>query len=593
MAVSRRTFLAASATVAAASTLHPDVGLAAPAPPPSSEYSATTVLPAHEVIALHRMGYGPRPGDIDMVRSMGFAAYVEQQLNPQLIDDSACDARIASARMRISYPAGNGYPALNELRGLTSLNKAVTELWPLARWDIPADGRERMRPFEEVRAATWLRAVNSRRQLQEVMVEFWHNHFNVYPVSASAISCSFPAYDRTVIRKHCFGNFREFLEAVASSPAMLFYLDNVSNRTAGGEGGNENYARELIELHTLGIGAYLKFYDDRRDVGDDGNGNARGYIDDDVYEAARCFTGWTVANGTWNGVNGNLPNTGEFIYMHNWHDTAGKTFLSPDGYPNFSRNQPAMSDGRRVLDLLAQHPATARNVCTKLCRRLIGDNPPPLVLEAAVAEWLRHVHSPDQIKRVVRVILMSEEFSSTWGAKVKRPFEFVVSYIRGTGGDLANDFIDPNDASLGFNWSALNWRMNETGHSLYEWASPNGYPDVSSFWVTTNGMMQRWKLPFIVAQQWGGAATVNAWAATPSGLSCTQIVDYWINRLCGFTINPDVRTELIAFMAQGNDASKAPEPLKSRPDWGDPNALKDRLSAMVQLLAMSPDFQMR
>ena len=539
------------------------------------------------------MGYGPRSGDIRMARSMGFAAYVEQQLNPSTIDDSACDARIAATRMRITYPADAGYPARNELRALSTLNKSVTELWPLTRWDVPMDYQERIRPFEDVRAATWVRAVHSKRQLQEVLVEFWHNHFNVFPVSDVAIACGFPAYDRTVIRKHCLGNFRAFLEAVATSPVMLYYLDNATNKAGGGEGGNENFARELIELHTLGVAAYLKFYDDRRTIGDDGNGNARGYIDEDVYETARCFTGWTVADGSWNDVDDVFPNTGEFLYYHNWHDTAGKTVLSPDGYLNIPRNQPPMSDGRRVLDLLARHPATARNVCTKLCRRLIADNPPAHVVDAAVAEWLAHVNSPDQIKRVVRVILLSPEFSATWGAKTKRPFEFVVSYLRATGGDLANDFIDPDDASVGFNWSSLNWRMNDTGHALYEWPSPNGYPDVASFWVTTNGMLQRWKLPFIIAQQWGGATTVDIWATTPTGLTCTQIVDFWIDRLCSFAINPNVRAELIAFMAQGNDASKPPVPLAKRPDWGDPNALKDRLSAMVQLLAMSPDFQMR
>ncbi len=524
---------------------------------------------------------------------MGFTAYVEQQLNPLSIDDSACDARIAAARMRMTYAAGTGYPACNELRPLTTLNKSVTELWSLSRWDKPTDGRERMLPFEEVRAATWLRAVHSKRQLQEIVVEFWHNHFNVFPVSASAISCAFPAYDRTVIRKHCLGNFRAFLEAVAMSPAMLYYLDNVTNKTSGGEGGNENFARELIELHTLGIGAYLKFYDDRRKIGGDSNGNARGYIDDDVYEASRCFTGWTVANGSWNGVDGHFPNTGEFLYEHRWHDTASKTVLSPDGYPNIPRNQPPLSDGRRILDMLARHPATARHLCTKLCRRFISDDPPTRVVEAAAAEWLAHVDSPDQIKRVLRVILLSNEFKTTWGAKIKRPFEFVVSFLRATGGDLANDFIDPNDDKAGFNWSSINWRMGDTGHKLYEWASPDGYPDVASFWITTNGMLQRWKLPYIVAQSWGATSTIDAWGSTPQGLTCTEIVDYWINRLCGFAIAPDVRDSLIAFMAQGNDANRPPEPLKSRPDWGEPKALKDRLNSMIQLLAMTPDFQFR
>lgn len=594
MNVSRRTFLAGSAALAATAALQTEVIEAAgPTTPVAPAKNAASTLPSPAVIATHRMGYGPRPGDIKAVEAMGFEAYVDQQLNPNAINDSVCDARIASARMRIKYSATSDWAACDELRPLSTLDKPIADLWRLSRWDMKIDGHERMLPFEEVRVATWIRAVHSKRQLKEVLVEFWHNHFNVYPVSASAISCTFPTYDRDVIRKYCLGNFREFLEAVAKSPSMLYYLDNASNKASGGEGGNENFARELIELHTLGIDAYLDFYDDRRGVGDDGAGNALGYIDDDVYETARCFTGWTVENGSWNGVDGNLPNTGAFRYEHNWHDTASKTVLSPDGYPNIPRNQPNMSDGRRVLDLLARHPATARHLCTKLCRRFIGDDPPADVVEAAAAEWMARIDDPNQIKHVLRVILLSNAFRTTWGKKFKRPFESVVSYIRATEGELANDFIDSADLNAGLNWSSLNWRLGEAGHRLYEWGTPDGYPDEASFWVTTNGMLQRWKLPYVIAQKWGGAVKIDIPAKTPTGRSCTQIVDFWIDRLCGFSINPDVRAELVKFMAQGFDANQPPKVLPDRPDWNDPKALNDRVGAMVQLLAMSPDFQLR
>jgi uncharacterized protein (DUF1800 family) len=589
MAISRRQYIAGVSTLVA-STMVPPLD-----EPPEARAELSTELhaPPPEVIALHRMGFGPRSGDIDRVRRMGLDAYIDEQLNPETIDDSACDTRLSAARLRIAYVDGNTHRTVDELRPLTCLQAPITALWPLGDWRVSLPWQERMRPAEEVRVATWIRAAYSRRQLQEVLIHFWHNHFHVNAFANARIACTFPLYHREVIRKHCLGNFRRFLEDVARSPAMLYYLNNATNRAGGGEGGNENYARELFELHTLGADHYLKFYDNRRGIGVDRDGNAQGYIDDDVYEAARCFSGWSVADGSWSGSTGSLPNTGEFAYVHGWHDTNAKTVLSPDGFPNFPRNLPAMEDGRRVLDLLARHRGTARHLCTKLCRRFIADQPPAEVVEAATAEWMANIDADDQIARVMRVILRSTAFRSLWGHKVKTPFEATMSYIRGTGANLADDFIDPANPDRGWNWFRRTWSLGDAYHRLFEWPTPTGVPDTADHWTTTDGMMRRWNMPHLLSQWWGGGVVFDLANQTAPGASCREIVDFWISRLCGFEVSATTRSALIDFMAQGNDPSRPPVPTPRAPDWGKPEALPDRLSSMIQLLTMSPEFHLR
>ena len=187
---------------------------------------------------------------------------------------------------------------------------------------------ERRRPRDEVVAATVLRAVHSRWQLREVMCEFWHDHFNVDALGSEAIGVALPAYDRDVIRRHCFGNFREMLEAAATSTAMQYYLSNCSSRAGAA---NENYARELFELHTMGRAAYLNDrYDRWRDVPGALEGKPAGYIDQDVYEAARAFTGWTIEDGGAIDAHRRLPQSGQFVYVENWHDGYQKRVLATE-----------------------------------------------------------------------------------------------------------------------------------------------------------------------------------------------------------------------------------------------------------------------
>lgn len=600
MAVSRRGFLASAATLGAAI---PAASLFDPIPVAGAAPQLAGTAPPLAQIALNRMGFGPRKGDVAAFNALGasdsarLAAYVEQQLNPAAIDDSACDARLAAARLKIQYDANTdpdpakSYPARNEAAPLGTLSQTIAELWPRARGVAPYQPwSERVRPFEEVRVATWLRATYSRRQLNELLVDFWHNHFNVNAYADATIAATFPLYDR-IMRANCLGNFRAMLEEVAKSVAMQYYLDNVSNKAGGGEGGNENYARELFELHTLGSDNYLKFYDDRGSVGTityNGQTYVRGYIDRDVYEAARCLSGWTLNNGHWEHPN---PDDGTFLFYNDWHDNALKIVLGV----NFPYNQ-GINDGKQVFDLLCAHPGTARHICGKLCRRLIGDEPPGSVVEAAVATWMNNIAAPDQIKRVVRTILLSDAFATTWGKKVKRPFELVVSYLRATGAELPIDELlpNPNDGDY---WGSLLWLYGAAGHRLFEWPTPTGFPDVASYWANTNGMLWRWNLPYLITQPWGGNVALDLRAQTDAdvpGGSCIQIVDSWIGKLCGFSITPAVRTALIDFLAQkalGGDPAQPPRPMNGEPN--NSQIISERIAATVQLLAMSPDFQVR
>jgi len=573
MAISRRRFLGGGAALTAAATaaahLQPQP---AQAETPRTN-AGLTALPALEVIALNRMAYGPRPGDIERVRTMGFNAYVEEQLAPAAIDDSDCDSRLAAVRLRL----------LDQLLPLAALSKPIAELWYLTDYNTLLDDAERKRPFHEVRVATWIRAVYSRRQLQEVLVDFWHNHFNINAASDVRIQVALPSYDRDVIRTHCLGNFRTLLEAVAGSTAMLYYLDNVHNRASSGVSGNENYARELFEQHTLGVANYLRGYTNAEGVSANADGHAHGYVDMDVYEAARCFSGWTVANGE-----NNRAGTGEFFYDPDWHDPDAKTVLSVDGQPTIAAGQGAQ-DGRLVLDMLARHRETARNLCTKLCRRLIADNPPASVIDAAVDTWMAHLDADDQIRRVVRTILLSEAFQSTWGQKIKRPFAAIISYLRATGAELPSDTLDIADSY----WMRIFNEYQHTGQRLFAWPTPAGHPDLMSYWANSNGMLRRWELPFVLAQNWGGNVQVDLLGQVDLNATCVQIVDAWIARLCGYTISSNTRQALIDFLARGGDPDQPPQPTAEPPDWGDPLAVQDRALTLVQLLAASPDFQAR
>ena len=343
---------------------------------------------------------------------------------------------------------------------------------------------ERRRPRDEVVAATVIRAVHAKAQVRELMCGFWHEHFNV-DANSEVVGIALPSYDRDTVRAHCLGNFRELLESVARSTAMQYYLSNRSSRAGSA---NENFARELFELHTLGRGAYLNDrYDRWRDVPGALQGKPSGYIDQDVYEAARAFTGWTIEDGS--NVDGRrkLPLSGQFTYIDNWHDGYQKRVLASE----FDAFGPALADGRRVLDLLAAHPATARFVCDKLCRRFLGE-PVPLGLRARLEQlWLEHVESHDQIARVLRALLLSREFADprVRGTKVRRPLQLAASFARALRIDVV--YAEP-----------LGNEIAAAGQNLFAWPTPTGLPDTSDPFLTSQALRHRWSMLLGLAENY-------------------------------------------------------------------------------------------
>jgi uncharacterized protein (DUF1800 family) len=425
---------------------------------------------------LNRIGFGPRPGDIERVREQGLAAYIDRQLRPDTIRDVSMDARLApldTLRLSSRELASEYFaPALAARREANArpAPETMTMEAPARTPEQIAAARRSRRVLLELSAQKILRAAFSERQLEEVMVDFWFNHFNVFAGKGATMN-HVTSYERDAIRPHAFGKFRDLLGATAKSPAMLFYLDNwqsatpahlespaLSRRRAQGEGGrrmlamepprqrrglNENYGRELMELHTLGV---------------DG-----GYTQQDVVNVARAFTGWTI----------DRPRLGGgFRFEERLHDSGEKVVLG-----HTIRAGGGQSDGERVLDILASHPSTATFLATKLARRFVADAPPPALVSRAAA---RFRDTGGDIREVLRTMLTSPEFFApdAYRAKVKTPFEFVVSAVRATGTDVAE--AEP-----------LVQAVRQLGMPLYMCQPPTGYADRADAWVNTGALLNR------------------------------------------------------------------------------------------------------
>lgn len=521
----------------------PRIGAAVPPPPLS-------------VLTLTRAAFGPRPGDIAQFEAASASpraqlrSWLEAQLDPRGADDGDCHARLARAQ-------------------LPTLRKPVPRLWtehylrlyrdPLTDEDIV----EYYRPFFDARHATFIRLVHSRCQLLEVLVDFWHNHFNVYGLHDQAAPL-FMHYDRDVIRPHALGNFRQLLEAVTKSPAMMFYLDNATNHASGP---NENFARELLELHTLGAESYHGVVDP--DEVPRARGRlAEGFTDVDVVEVARCFTGWRLNDGS--GERG-VGNDGTFLFYPPWHDTGAKRVLGVTMAPGRGQR-----DGGDVLDLLATHPGTALHVCRKLCRRLIADDPSDRVVRAAAETFLTSGSAPDQIARVVRVIVLSEEFAATWAAKIKRPLEAAVSALRAMNASVTGS----SDTLAAF--------IARMGQPLFERRPPDGYPDTAMTWASTMSLLYRWVLALGIVEGWfadeGGVDTDLLGQLPADRRTGNAITDFWILRILGRPMaSPADRDRLASLLAGGR-----------RPDEQIPHeVVAGRLPGVVGLILMSPDFQWR
>ncbi|HWN43359.1 MAG TPA: DUF1800 domain-containing protein [Thermoanaerobaculia bacterium] len=394
---------------------------------------------------LNRFAYGPRPGEVEAVVKMGLDRWLERQLAADLPDrelDRRLD-RLPALEMSASEIART-YPRPGMLRAEASRAGVIPEdtedkkerRGAVMQWAEERGYRSQRELAGQLMAQKLWRAVESENQLAEVMTDFWFNHFNV-SMTDNQSRGHLLSYERDAIRPNALGKVRDLLGATAKHPAMLLYLDNA--RSNARRGLNENYARELLELHTLGV---------------DG-----GYTQRDIVEVARAFTGWTV------GVR-----DGGFLFRPAGHDSGAKTVLG--------RKLPAgrgIEDGEAVLDLLAVHPSTAKHLASKLAVRFVSDKPSQALVDRLAAVYLK---SGGQVRPVLKALAESPELWSSVGDKIKSPFELAASAIRGL------------DAEVKQPRETLRW-IADMGQKLYAYQAPTGYPDRAEAWVNTGSLLNR------------------------------------------------------------------------------------------------------
>jgi uncharacterized protein (DUF1800 family) len=509
-----------------------------------------TELNADEAIqhALNRLAYGPRPGDAERIKQMGLAKWIEQQLNPKSIDDRALEARLSvyptlkmsTAQLMAQYPnpkqpakqstqdppqvqaaqkqadsaimamaqemdASGGSTSDGPQNGeaMTTANASADTPSPMklnlatpgiAKRDLTGadpntvpraiadDSKRPARVVGELAMAKMTRAIYSERQLQQVMDDFWFNHFNVF-AGKGEVKWFLTSYERDVIQPNALGKFKDLLTETAKSPAMLFYLDNflsadpraaerlaaqrarrqmrrwpygypppqaAAQKKKQERGLNENYGRELMELHTLGV---------------DG-----GYTQKDVTEVARCFTGWTIEKPR---------EVARFKFDERLHDPDPKVVLGKKIHAG------GMKDGEQVIDLLVHHPNTAKFISTKLARRFVSDDPPPALVDRMANTFQK---SGGDIREVMRTMIYSPEFWSrdAYRAKIKTPYELVVSSVRALGTDV--------DTPM----PLVQW-VGRIGQPLYQCQPPTGYSDKAETWVNTGALLNRLNFSLAVA----------------------------------------------------------------------------------------------
>ena len=536
----------------------PRVGFASAQPP----------VPAAEVF-LNRLSFGANDASRAEYAALGAKGWLEAQL-AMPVGDAGLDQRLADARLRIVYEAGDdgengGWPGIDEMRPLSALSADPADHVRLLDFQIAMDYGERTRPTQEVIAASLIRAVHAKAQLRELMTQFWHDHFSVNALKFEGTAVFFPSYD-AMLRENAFGNCRVLLGEVARSPAMLYYLNNEESRASPA---NENFARELLELHTLGAQNYLNdTAPNWHDVPGAAEGLALGYIDQDVYEVARAFTGWTVGDGRYISEGVNAPKTGVFTYVEAWHDPYQKRILGVE----FEPNQAPMADGDSVLDILANHPGTAAFVCKKLIRRLLVDDPDPAMIDRIAAVFLAASDAPDQIAQVLRAIVAEPAFTESPPTKLRRPFEFLAGLYRATGANVKSP-------EMGWDW-----QLSRAGWHQHSYGPPTGHPDRASRWLSASTMNRYVDLAFFAHESWFNCTDTMLGAATPKDAkSFAQIASYWVKKLRGADA-PD----LLAELAQGYDVTDVNAPMDLSAD-----DLQGGAAMAVAFAAMTPQFMYR
>ncbi|MEP6945845.1 MAG: DUF1800 domain-containing protein [Acidobacteriota bacterium] len=587
---------------------------------------------------LNRLGFGARPGDLERVKAIGLQKYIEQQLDPSSIPDPVAESKVknidifnmTTAEVFAKYP--NPGALIRQLDGQKRGAAPAAAVDPNMK-DMPAvagqpavdpaaaskaeqqERRQRLaelyREYDlkpagqlvpEIAANRVLRAVYSERQLQEVMVDFWQNHFNVFSGKA-AVKWYIPSYERDVLRKNALGNFKDLLIGTAQHPAMLFFLDNfqsvspdsqVAGKNAksgrvqqlikeGGQlppqarerlkqlyrvndaqldarlkqmredpkaaaaknrpsrGINENYARELMELHTLGVEG--------------------GYTQKDIIEVAKCFTGWTISDpqgyrrAAASMIQGNedkrlerqqrqqgVPDevdSGEFYFNARWHENGPKTVLGQ------TVNEGGIKDGLKVLDILVNSQSTAKFIARKLAVKFVSDNPSPALVSRVADAFHR---SGGDIKTTLRALFSDKEFFApeNYKAKIKTPFELAISSIRAVGADTNGG---PQLLAM----------LNKLGEVPYGYQAPTGYPDMAEDWVNTGALLERMNFAIAFASNRIAGTTVNL--KDFSGSDRTQVLDKAIATILDGEVSPSTKATLVRQIEQPLPEAKAGKPL--------------------------------
>jgi len=610
---------------------------------------------------LNRLGFGPRPGDIEKVKQIGLQKYIEQQLNPEQIDDSIVESKLknfdvlnmSTAELFLKYPNPGAILLLVaqkngiEKGDLANLKKKNNENTQEQSSNSPQNDtmQEKMKEYQQevneiyrkyglgrpneimqqIVVSRIIRAVYSERQLQEVMVDFWANHFNVYS-GKGAVRWYIPSYERDVIRKYALGNFKDLLIATAQHPAMLFYLDNFQSVSPNMQntsqkplinlenrrlmtnpnrifenrrferrieklpkvidekqpkrqvrGINENYARELLELHTLGV---------------DG-----GYTQQDIIEVAKCFTGWTIAEPR--GYRKSLavlldskedasmeklrklagiPNNvqaGEFFFNERWHQKGEKWVLG------HKINEGGINDGLKVLEILANHPSTAKHIARKLAIKFVSDNPSQALVDRVAKAFM---DSKGDIKTTLRALFTDPEFFSpeNYQAKIKTPFELFVSAIRALGAE-----VGPSRISIAI--------LNKLGEVPYGYQAPTGYPDKAEDWVNAGALLERMNFAIALASNRIPQIKVNLKRFEAN--SKTEILDKAIAEILHGAISEETKKALLKQLeeplnkveyVEDSEASMQPrkQQLKLLSPSGNPDIFK-----VVSLVLGTPEFQ--
>ncbi len=519
-AAPRSTPLAASFT-----GTKPAVVVSSPAKVAAASPPVDPVEEARAVHALSRFAFGPRPSDVERVAKMGVDAWLRAQLAPG--SDPAVDAKVA------------------RLRATKLSTKELLDAYPKGKGGdgTPAD-LER-----ELATAKVVRAVESERQLEEVLVDFWFNHFNV-DAKKGAVKWLVAPYEREAIRAHVFGKFRDLLGATAKHPAMLFYLDNWRSAASSGKpkgkkpsGLNENYARELLELHTLGV---------------DG-----GYTQDDVKEVARAFTGWTIDKP---------KEVGAFVFRPGMHDAGAKKVLGK------TIDVGGIGDGEAVLDLVATHAATAHHLSLALARRFVSDDPPSALVDQVAKVFLT---SNGDLRKTYEALFFAPEAWSDAAkkSKVKDPFETVVSSIRAVGGTFAFGEAG-NKKGLAGPVEPLLRTLEGLGEPIYHCAPPTGFPERATAWVGTGALVSRIRFAVALSEdrfRVGGAGVVwDPHAVVPDGKD--PLVDRVARALLHAPLAAATRTAI-------------QKELDAMPDEPDEDSQRRRLTRAIGLVLGSPDFQ--